>query len=173
MNKPISILTIVFLGVVNTLAQTAESQADSLNDIERKLNLEEIVVTGTKTFKRKTESPVIVNIIDSKVLGNLQVCNLSEGLKFQPGLRVETDCQTCGYTQLRMNGLQGGYSQILINGRPIFSPLMSLYGMEQLPVNMIERIEVVRGGGSSLYGSSAVGGTVNVITKLPKKTATN
>ncbi|ULT22840.1 carboxypeptidase-like regulatory domain-containing protein [Sphingobacterium sp. E70] len=69
--------------------------------------LDEIVVTGTKTFKRKTESPVIVNILDSKTLDNLQVCNLSEGLKFQPGLRVETDCQTCNYTQLRMNGLQG------------------------------------------------------------------
>lgn len=129
----------------------------------------EVVVTGTKTFKRKTDSPVIVNILDSKTLMNLQVCNLSEGLKFQPGLRVETDCQTCGYSQLRMNGLAGGYSQILINGRPIFSPLMSLYGMEQLPVNMIERIEVVRGGGSTLYGSSAIAGTVNVITKIPKK----
>ena len=68
-----------------------------------------------------------------------------------------------------MNGLAGGYSQILINGRPIFSPLTGLYGMEQLPVNMIERIEVVRGGGSSLYGSSAIGGTVNVITKTPRK----
>lgn len=129
----------------------------------------ELVVTGTRTFKRKTQTPVIVNILDNKTLSNLQVCNLSEGLKFQPGLRIETDCQTCNYTQLRMNGLQGGYSQILINGRPVFSPLMGLYGMEQLPVNMIEKIEVVRGGGSSLYGSSAIGGTVNVITRLPKK----
>ena len=132
-------------------------------------NLQEVVITGTKTFKRKTESPVIVNVLDSKTLTNLQVCNLAEGLKFQPGLRVETDCQTCNYQQLRMNGLAGGYSQILINGRPIFSPLMGLYGMEQLPVNMIDRIEVVRGGGSSLYGSSAIGGTVNVITKIPAR----
>ncbi len=139
-------------------------------DLSKKANsLNEVVITGTKTFKRQTESPVIVNILDSKTLNNLQVCNLSEGLKFQPGLRIETNCQTCSYTQLRMNGLQGGYSQILINGRPIFSPLMGLYGMEQLPVNMIECIELVRGGGSSLYGSSAIGGTVNVITKLPKK----
>jgi outer membrane receptor for ferrienterochelin and colicins len=132
-------------------------------------NLDVVVVTGTKTGKRKTQSPVIVNVLDSKTLDNLQVCNLSEGLKFQPGLRVETDCQTCNYQQLRMNGLAGGYSQILINGRPIFSPLMGLYGLEQLPVNMIDRIEVVRGGGSSLYGSSAIGGTVNVITKIPKR----
>lgn len=131
--------------------------------------LQEVVVTGTRTFKRKTDSPIIVNVLDSKTLQNLQVCNLSEGLKFQPGLRVETDCQTCNYQQLRMNGLAGSYSQILINGRPIFSPMMGLYGMEQLPVNMIDRIEVVRGGGSSLYGSSAIGGTVNVITKIPNR----
>ena len=139
-------------------------------DLTESLNtLNQVVVTGTKTYKRQTNSPVIVNLITSKTLDNVQACNLSEGLKFQPGLRVETNCQTCNYTQLRMNGLAGGYSQILINGRPIFSPLTGLYGLEQLPTNMIERIEVVRGGGSSLYGSSAIGGTVNVITKTPKK----
>ena len=132
-------------------------------------DIDQVVVTGTKTFKRKTESPVIVNVIDSRKLESVQACNLAEGLNFQPGIRIETDCQTCNYTQLRMNGLAGGYSQILINGRPIFSPLTGLYGMEQIPVNMIDRIEIVRGGGSSLYGSSAVGGVVNVITKLPKK----
>lgn len=93
---------------------------------------------------------------------------MAEGLRFQTGLRVETDCQTCNYTQLRMNGLAGGYSQILINGRPIFSPLTGLYGLEQIPANMIDRIEIVRGGGSALYGSSAIGGTINVITNIPK-----
>ena len=150
-----------------------------LNDAQRKLEmnfelsefnflLDQIVVTGTRTSKRRTQSPVIVNVIDNATLNNVQACNLSEGLKFQPGLRVETNCQTCNYTQLRMNGLGGGYSQILINGRPIFSPLTGLYGMEQIPTNMIERIEVVRGGGSALYGSSAIGGTVNVITRIPK-----
>ena len=137
--------------------------------ISDKITLGEVVVTGTKTFKRQTESPVIVNVITSKTLENTQSCSLSEGLKFQPGLRVEVDCQTCNYSQLRMNGLAGAYSQILINGRPIFSPLTGLYGMEQIPANMIDRIEVVRGGGSSLYGSSAVGGTVNIITKIPDR----
>ena len=145
---------------------------DGLNIIDIDLtpsiyNLDQVVITGTKTFKRRTQSPVIVNVIDIKKLQNVQACNLAEGLKFQPGLRVETDCQTCNYTQLRMNGLSGGYSQILINGRAIFSPLTGLYGMEQIPTNMIDRIEVVRGGGSSLYGSSAIGGIVNVITKTP------
>jgi outer membrane receptor for ferrienterochelin and colicins len=130
--------------------------------------LDEVVVSGTRTAMRQTESPVIVNVINSETLSNIQACNLSEGLRFQSGLRVETNCQTCNYTQLRMNGLAGGYSQILINGRPIFSPLTGLYGLEQLPVNMIDRIEVVRGGGSTLYGSSAIAGTVNVMTKIPQ-----
>ncbi|WP_298365357.1 TonB-dependent receptor [uncultured Lutibacter sp.] len=130
--------------------------------------LEQVVVTGTRTFKKQTNSPVIVNVIDSKLLNDVQACSLSEGLRFQTGLRVETDCQTCNYTQLRMNGLSGGYSQILINGRPVFSPLTGLYGLEQIPANMIDRVEIVRGGGSALYGSGAIGGTVNVITKIPK-----
>jgi len=142
-----------------------------LDMTEQVLDLDGIVITATKTPKRRTNSAVIVNVINSQTISNVQACNLSEGLKFQPGLRVETDCQTCNYTQLRMNGLAGGYSQILVNGRPIFSPLTGLYGMEQLPANMIDRIEVVRGGGSSLYGSSAIGGTVNVITKIPQDNA--
>jgi len=73
------------------------------------MELDEIVVSGTKTFKRQTDSPIIVNVLNSKTLDNVQACNLSEGLKFQPGLRVEVDCQTCNYTQLRMNGLAGGH----------------------------------------------------------------
>ncbi|MCT4616567.1 MAG: TonB-dependent receptor [Marinifilaceae bacterium] len=138
---------------------------------EKVMTLSDIVITGTKTFKRKTESPVIVGIIDSKLLENVNASSLSEGLNYQSGVRVETNCQTCNYTQLRMNGLAGGYSQILINGRPIFSPLTGLYGMEQIPKSMIERVEIVKGAGSSLYGSSAIGGTVNLITKYPNESS--
>ena len=166
-------ISVSFVGFKSWSTQFALKKGDENINIDCLLKsklmiFDEIVVTGTKTFKRKTKSAVIVNVIDSKTLDNIQACNLSEGLKFQPGLRVETDCQTCNYTQLRMNGLAGGYSQILINGRPIFSPLTGLYGLEQIPVNMIDKIEVIRGGASSLYGSSAIGGTVNVLTKIPQ-----
>lgn len=138
-------------------------------ELEREFTaLDEIVITGTKTFQRRTEAPVIVNVLGKNTLEAVDATNIGEGLNFQPGLRVETDCQTCNYTQLRMNGLGGGYSQILINSRPLFSPLIGLYGMEQIPSNMVERIEVVRGGGSALYGSSAIGGTVNIITQIPQ-----
>jgi len=136
---------------------------------EQVMTLKDVVITGTKTIKRQTDSPVIVNILEAKILDFVEASNISEGLRFQPGLRVETDCQTCNYTQLRINGLGGSYSQILINGRAIFSPLVGLYGLEQIPANMVERIEVVRGAGSSLYGSSAIGGTVNIITRIPKE----
>ena len=63
--------------------------------------------------------------------------------------------------------LEGQYSQILIDSRPVFSSLAGVYGLEQLPVSMIERVEVIRGGGSALYGSSAIGGVMNIITKEP------
>ncbi|ARV16127.1 TonB-dependent receptor [Polaribacter sp. SA4-12] len=172
-NKNKIVLIASFTGFVSQrkviTINSSEESSVNFRLTEHSEMLDQITVTGTRTDKRRTNSPVIVNVINSVTLDNAQACNLSEGLKFQTGLRVETDCQTCNYTQLRMNGLAGGYSQILINGRPIFSPLTGLYGLEQIPTNMIDRIEVIRGGGSALYGSSAVGGTVNVITKIPKK----
>tara|TARA_Y100000385_G_scaffold279302_1_gene328789 strand:- start:419 stop:2719 length:2301 start_codon:yes stop_codon:yes gene_type:complete len=151
------------------LTHTVTEAVDTLKILMGKeiYNLDQIVVTGTKTFKRKTKSPIIVNVLDSRKIEKVQACNISEVLSFQTGLRVESNCQTCNYTQLRINGLSGGYSQILINGKAIFSSLAGLYAMEQIPSNMIERIEVIRGGGSSLYGSSAIGGVVNLITKFP------
>lgn len=152
--------------------EISQEKLEIILDIQLKENLyelEEVVISGTRTSKKITDSPVMVNVLNQRTLNSVQACNISDGLKFQPGLRVETDCQTCNYTQLRMNGLGGSYSQILINGRPIFSPLLGLYGLEQIPTNMLERIEVVRGGGSALYGSSAIGGTVNIITKIPTK----
>ncbi|MBN2772694.1 MAG: TonB-dependent receptor [Prolixibacteraceae bacterium] len=136
---------------------------------EEVIKMDEVVITGTKTFKRQTESPVIVNVLDTKTIQSVSANTVSEGLNFQPGLRMETDCQTCNYSQLRMNGLGGAYSQILVNSKAVFSPLTGLYGLEQMPSEMVERIEVVRGGGSALYGSSAIGGTVNIITRMPQR----
>jgi len=137
----------------------------NLNQISK--ILDEVVVTGTRNEKRRLDSAIPVNVLDSRVLQLTQSLNLSEGLSFQPGIRVEKDCQTCNYTQVRMNGLPGSYTQILINSRPLFSSLAGLYGLEQLPASMIERVEIVKGGGSVLYGSSAVAGTINIITKDP------
>lgn len=129
--------------------------------------LDQVVVTSSKTEIRRRESPSLVNIVSANTLLNVGACSLADGLDFQPGVRVENDCQNCGFTQVRINGLDGHYSQILMNSRPVFSALTGVYGLEQIPANMIERIEVMRGGGSALFGSSAVGGTINIITKDP------
>jgi outer membrane receptor for ferrienterochelin and colicins len=80
---------------------------------------------------------------------------------------VETNCQNCGFIQVRLNGLEGQYTQILVNSRPVFSALNGVYGLEQIPVNIIDRVEVVRSGGSALFGSNAIAGTINIITKEP------
>ncbi|MEM8894161.1 MAG: TonB-dependent receptor, partial [Bacteroidota bacterium] len=134
---------------------------------EDALNMEAVVVSGTRYEQDRVNNPVVVNIVDNKLLNATQSIAISEGLNFQPGVRVETNCQNCGFTQVRLNGLEGAYSQILINSRPIFSALNSVYGLDQIPSNIVEQVEVVRSGGSALYGSNAIGGTINIITKEP------
>jgi len=135
---------------------------------EDALDLDEVVVTGGRTGQKRAEAPVIVNVLDSKLLSTTQSGVLGEGLNYCTGLRYENDCQNCGFSQVRMNGMEGPYSQILINSRPIFSGLAGVYGLEFIPANMIERIEIVKGGGSVLYGSNAIAGTINLILKEPK-----
>lgn len=129
--------------------------------------LDQVVVTGNKSEMRRRVSSTLVNVVPSKIFDLVSACSLADGLNFQPGVRVENDCQNCGFTQVRINGLDGHYSQILMNSRPVFSALTGVYGLEQIPANMIERVEVMRGGGSALFGSSAIGGTVNIITRDP------
>ncbi|MFY0671923.1 MAG: TonB-dependent receptor [Bacteroidia bacterium] len=131
------------------------------------LNLSQIVITGSRNTIEKHNSPVIVNAVGARTLELTQSINIADGLNYSPGLRVENNCQNCGFTQLRMNGLDGPYSQVLINSRPIFSALAGVYGLEMLPANMVDRIEVVRGGGSVMYGGNGIAGTVNIITKDP------
>jgi outer membrane receptor for ferrienterochelin and colicins len=129
------------------------------------LDLDEVVITADRSEIKRTESVNIVNTLSPKLLSSVQSVALIEGLTFSPGLRIENNCQNCGFSQVRMNGMEGPYSQILINSRPIFSGLAGVYGLELIPANMIERIEVVRGGGSALYGSNAIAGVINIILK--------
>lgn len=131
------------------------------------LSLEEVIITANRSEQKRTEAPVIVNTIKPSLFNNSQSVTLGEALNFSPGLRLENNCQNCGFSQVRMNGMEGPYSQILINSRPIFSGLAGVYGLELIPSNIIDRIEVVRGGGSSLYGSNAIAGTINIMLKEP------
>ncbi|MCR5841755.1 MAG: TonB-dependent receptor [Bacteroidales bacterium] len=129
------------------------------------LSIEQVVVSATRNHSARKESPTLVNVVDIRTFATTSSPTLADGLVFQPGVRVENDCQNCGFTQARINGLCGHYSQILIDSRPVFSALAGVYGLEQIPAAMIDRVEVVRGGGSALFGASAIGGTINIITK--------
>lgn len=141
----------------------------NLNLTEDILQIETVVVTGSRTAISRKDAVQGVMTIPSKVFDITNSSNLAEGLQFNAGLRVENNCQNCGFNQLRMNGLPGHYSQILIDSRPVFGALTGVYGLEAIPANLIERIEVVKGGGSALYGGNAIAGTVNIITKEPTK----
>ncbi len=134
---------------------------------EEALSMNEVVVSATRNETNKKNTATIVNVASAKLFENTASSNLAESMAFQPGLRVENTCGNCGAVQLRINGLEGQYSQVLLDSNPIFSSLAGVYGLEQLPVAMIECVEVIRGGGSALFGSNAIGGVVNIITKEP------
>ncbi|MDE5567229.1 MAG: TonB-dependent receptor [Muribaculaceae bacterium] len=134
---------------------------------ENAVAMDELVVSANRNVVRRCEAPVVVSVLSNKLFETVNSTDLAQSLNYQSGLRVENNCQNCGFPQLRINGLEGAYSQVLINSRPVVSSLSGVYALEQMPVNMVERIEVVRGGGSALFGANAVGGTVNVITKEP------
>lgn len=134
---------------------------------EEAIALGGVVVTASRSETLRQLAPTLVNVVDAKVFSQTNSVNLAQGIAFQPGIRVETNCQNCGFQQIRINGLDGPYTQILIDSRPVFSALAGVYGIEQIPASMVERVEVMRGGGSALFGSSAIAGTINIITKEP------
>jgi outer membrane receptor for ferrienterochelin and colicins len=147
---------------------TLEIKFDLTEDV---LGLEEVVVIGDRNERNRKESVVAVSTISPRLFDITQSVTVSEGLNFCPGIRTENNCQNCGFNQVRMNGMEGPYSQILIDGRAIFSGLASVYGLELIPSSMIKKIEVVKGGGSVLYGSNAIAGTINLILGEPTKNA--
>ena len=134
---------------------------------EENFMVDEVVVSASRSEVSRRDAPVVVSVLSPILFETVNSTDLAKSLNFQSGLRVENNCQNCGFPQVRINGLDGPYSQILINSRPIISALGGVYGLEQIPTNMIDRVEVVRGGGSALFGANAVGGTINIITKDP------
>ena len=150
--------------------KTIELKA-TLREVSQQLN--SVVVTANRYATKRQETATIVNVLSPQLFETTAVSCVADALCFQPGLRVENTCSNCGKTDLRINGLQGQYTQILMDSRPVFSSMASVYGLEQVPAAMIDRIEVMRGGGSAVYGANAIAGVVNIITKEPVRNFVN
>lgn len=127
--------------------------------------LDEVVVSGTMKPMSKLDSPVPVEVYTSAFFKANPTPNIYEALANVNGVRPQVNCAVCNTGDIHINGLEGPYTMVLIDGMPIVSGLATVYGLSGIPQSLIERVEVVKGPASTLYGSEAVGGLINVITK--------
>lgn len=133
--------------------------------------LDEVVVTGTLKAVNRMESPVPVEVYKPAFFKKNPTANIFEALQNVNGVRPQLNCNVCNTGDIHINGLEGPYTLVLIDGMPIVSGLSTVYGLSGIPNSLLERIEIVKGPASSLYGSEAVGGLINIITKNPKNAA--
>jgi outer membrane receptor for ferrienterochelin and colicins len=129
--------------------------------------LNEVVVSGTMNDVARSDSPVLVDVYNPTFLKRNPAPNLFESVAMINGVRPQMNCNVCNTGDIHINGMEGPYTMILIDGMPIVSSLSTVYGLMGIPTSLIERVEVVKGPASSLYGSEAMGGIINVITRNP------
>lgn len=130
-------------------------------------NLEEVVISGTMKEVSKSESPVPIEVYSHKFFKANPTPSVFDALQNVNGVRPQVNCNICNTGDIHINGLEGPYTMILIDGMPIVSGLSTVYGLSGIPQSLIDRMEIVKGPASTLYGSEAVGGLINIITKKP------
>ena len=151
-----------------TLLASAQTINDSIPSRREKFatgDVEEVVVTGTMKQVRKSDSPVPVTIISAKLFQKNPTSNVLDALYQVNGLNPQVNCNMCNTSDIGINGMQGPYTMVLIDGMPIVSSLSTVYGLSGIPNSIIQQVEIVKGPASSLYGSEAIGGVINIITK--------
>lgn len=131
--------------------------------------LDEIVLTGTLKPVSRLETPVPVEVYTATFFKKNPTANIFEALQNVNGVRPQLNCNICNTGDIHINGLEGPYTMVTIDGMPIVSGLSTVYGLSGIPNSLIERVEIVKGPASSLYGSEAVGGLINIITKSPER----
>jgi outer membrane receptor for ferrienterochelin and colicins len=133
---------------------------------------EKLVVTGTMRETLISDSPVMVEVYTPTFLKKNPTACLFDALQTVNGVRPQLNCSICNTGDIHINGLEGAYTMVMIDGMPIVSGLSTVYGLSGIPSSLVERIEIVKGPASTLYGSEALAGIINVITKSPTKAAT-
>jgi outer membrane receptor for ferrienterochelin and colicins len=130
--------------------------------------IDEVVVTGTLYPMRLLDSPIKTQVITSALLNQIPSSSVVENLNFVNGVQEVINCGVCGTNDIHLNGMEGPYTLVLIDGMPIMSSLAAVYGLNGIPKSMVEQIEIIKGPASTQYGSEAMGGVINVVTKNPE-----
>tara|TARA_B110000879_G_scaffold39227_1_gene54857 strand:- start:59 stop:2302 length:2244 start_codon:yes stop_codon:yes gene_type:complete len=130
--------------------------------------LDEVVISGTLKPVSRLKSPVSVEVYAESFFKANPTSSIFEALDIINGVRPQLNCNVCSTGDIHINGQEGSYTMILIDGLPIVSGLSSVYGLSGIPQSLIERIEIIKGPASTLYGSEAIGGVINLITKIPE-----
>jgi len=160
-------LKVSAIGYTSTIKNitVTENNAIAIHLMSKSEQLEEMVVTGTLKAVSRSESPVPVEVYSPTFLKQNPTASIFEALQNVNGVRPQINCNVCNTGDIHINGLEGPYTLVLIDGMPIVSGLSTVYGLSGIPNSLIEQIEIVKGPASSLYGSEAVGGLINIITK--------
>jgi outer membrane receptor for ferrienterochelin and colicins len=153
---------------IATVATSSAWAADG--DRPTQLDAVEVKVsTATRTERLLSDVPVRTEVLRQQDIALRGSLNFSQAAELINGVRVESNCQNCNTSEVQLLGLGGAYNQLLFDGVPLLSTLGGIYGLEQIPAAFVNRIEVVKGGGSSLYGPGAVAGVINLIAEQPTK----
>ncbi|HAN37480.1 MAG TPA: TonB-dependent receptor [Chitinophagaceae bacterium] len=158
---------VLFFGLATTVS--AQQQLQDSTYRWDSAHLEQVVVTGTMRPGKLAASPVAVEVYQANYFQKNPSTSLFQALEMVNGVRPQLTCNVCNTGEIRMNGLEGPYTMVTIDGMPIVSALGTVYGYNGIPNSMIERVEIVKGPFSTLYGSEAVAGVINIITKSPLK----
>ena len=164
-------LVISYLGNKSRLL-TVSSFNENFGIIELEIDelLDEVVISGTLKPVSKLNSPVPVDVYNQSYFKANPTSSIFEALENINGIRTQLNCNICNTGDIRINGQEGSYTMVLIDGLPIVSGLSTVYGLSGIPRSLIERVEIIKGPASTLYGSEAIGGVVNLITKLAENT---
>ncbi|MDO1444912.1 TonB-dependent receptor [Rhodocytophaga aerolata] len=149
--------------------QPGETHKIDITMQESSINLGEVVVTGTMKETFVKDSPVKVEVITQKFLLTNPTNNVIEAIQTVNGVQEQINCGVCGTNDIHINGMEGPYTLVLIDGMPIVSSLATVYGFNGIPTSLVDRIEIIKGPSSTLYGTEAVGGVINIITRKPDK----
>ncbi|WP_281336920.1 TonB-dependent receptor plug domain-containing protein [Flavobacterium eburneipallidum] len=161
------IIPLFSLNITFSQSSIPNVEKDSLEKKNNQNELNEVVVSGTLKPIRRLESAVPVEVYTPVFFKKNPTASIYEALQNVNGVRPQLNCGVCNTGDIHINGLEGPYTSVMIDGMPIVSSLSTVYGLSGIPNSLVERIEIVKGPASSLYGSEAVGGLINIITKNP------